>query len=158
MRGNDILRVNGAEDPAAAVVVDAHGPPRGRLVALGSEDADLDIGALALLAGDGVVFYAGNFLLGPAAGDEDAAGSRGRDGLQVDLLLVNDVLVVEGGVFGVDAVDYRLVEGVGGLRVGHGGGCDGATARVVMLDGAGIQDEYYHQTVVFKSQGSSCFL
>lgn len=50
-----------------------------------------------------------------AAGDQDAGCARGGDGLEVDLLLVDDVFVVEGGVFGVDARGDGGMEGVGGL-------------------------------------------
>ena len=52
---------------------------------------------------------------GRCPGEQDPACSGRGDGLQVHLLLVDDVRVVEGGVGGVEFVEDRRVEWVGRL-------------------------------------------
>ena len=121
MRRNHILRLNGPQHPSSAVKIDTHRPSSRRFGALGRETPDSHIRTGGLFPGKGVVDGAADRVQRPGAGDEDAAGTGGGDGLQVDLLLVEDVGVVEGGVLGVDSVDDGVVEGVGGLVAGHGG-------------------------------------
>lgn len=76
---------------------------------------------MTLGSGDDVVCGAADGDGDGATGEENAAGTGGLDGLEVDLLLVDDVSVVEGFVFGVDTVDDGGVEGVRRLLVGHDG-------------------------------------
>lgn len=111
-----VLRVDVPQHPAAAVVVDEDGPAGSGLRARGREAADHDIGAGARGALDGEVLGGADGEEGAAAGDQDSGGAGGGDGLQVHLLLVDDVGVVEGGVVGVDFSGDGGVEGVWWLR------------------------------------------
>ena len=123
MASDHILRLDVAQHPSTAVEVHTHGPASLRLVSQRREASQLDIRSRALLPRDHQVDRRSNFLQRPGTGDQNTAGSRRRDGLQVDLLLVEDVGVVEGRILGVDTVDNGGVERVGGLVVRHDDGC-----------------------------------
>jgi hypothetical protein len=109
MGRNDVLGVNRPEDPTSAVEIDANGPPSIWSLANWRETAGYDVGSLALPPRDGIVDGARNRLEGAGARDQDAATPGCGDGLQVHLLLVDDMPVVKCRIFRVDTVDYRLV-------------------------------------------------
>lgn len=118
IRAHRILRVDIAQHPAAPVKVEedrpsAVRPRRRRLV--GREHSHGNVRPCGLDARDLEVLGLADGEFGAAAGDDDAAGARGGDRLQVNLLLVSDVFVVEGGVLGMDAVADGRVEGIWGL-------------------------------------------
>lgn len=122
MRDNYILSVNCPEYPASAVEIDAHRPSGCRLTTSGRETSHSNVGPLALGPGDGIVDGAGYGLQGTTARDKRAACSRRLYGLQVYLLLVENVLIVESSIFGVDTLEDRFVEGIRWLGTHDGGG------------------------------------
>lgn len=101
VRRDHILGVDVTKHPATTVVIKQDRPSLLGLLALGREAPDPDVWAGALRSRDGQVLGLSDGVLGPCAGDQDPGAAAGLDGLQVDLLLVDDVFVVEPGVNGV---------------------------------------------------------
>lgn len=93
-------------------------------LSLGRETPDSDIRTAALRPGDREVLRAGHWIQGPCARYQDATGAGRLHRLQVHLLLVDDVLIVEGSI--VEGKP-RLQGGMQGVRrlwtgfLGHDG-------------------------------------
>lgn len=118
MATDRVLRIDIPQHPSPAVEVQHRGPPVRWRLTLGREDADLDLPFLpgiCLRPRNQEILNLADLEDGPAPRDQDAAGPRRLDGLVVHLLLVDDVLVVEGDVFRVEFVLDGGVEGVGRL-------------------------------------------
>lgn len=96
--------------------IEENRPPALWMLPLRNKHPHGNRGSLRLYPVDVDVRYLVHVEDGAAAGDQDAAGPGGADGLVVDLLLVDDVGVVEGDVFRVQSVFDGGVEGVWGLR------------------------------------------
>lgn len=77
-----------------------------------SEASHHHIRPLRLQALDGDILLFPDWDERSSTGDEVSRGPRSCNGLEVDLLKVDDVLVVERDVFGVEFVADGLVEGV----------------------------------------------
>lgn len=96
--------------------IEENRPPALRILTLGNKHPHGNRESLGLYPVDVDVRYLAHVEDGAAAGDQDAAGPGGADGLVVDLLLVYDISVVEGDVFRVQSVFDGGVEGIWGLR------------------------------------------
>jgi len=110
VRGDDVLRVDCTEDPAAAMEIDAGWPAAVRYFAGGGEASNPDIGPLTLSPWEGVVRSITYGMQRSGPGDEDAARTGCLDGLQMNLLLIEDVLVVESSILRIYSVYDRIVE------------------------------------------------
>jgi hypothetical protein len=75
MRADRVFRVRSAKNPTSAVEVYHDGPALLRPLALGSEGANLDVGAISLPAADREVLDASHGKLRPAAEDQSSARS-----------------------------------------------------------------------------------
>jgi hypothetical protein len=124
MRADRIFRVYRAKNPTSTMEVHHGGPALLRPLALGSEGANLDVGAISLPAADREVLDASHGKLRPAAEDQSAARSRGGHWLKLDLLEVDEVFVVEFDVVRVQSVLDGVVKGVWRLR--SSSGCGGS--------------------------------
>lgn len=105
MTGNYIFRLDVSKHPPTAMEPHANWPACLGPLSQRREAPELNIWARSLPPWDQEVVSRSNTLQGTSARDEDAASTRGRYRLKVNLLLVEDVFVVEGGVFWVNAVD-----------------------------------------------------
>lgn len=97
---------------------------RGRLLGIWRKHSHHYIWAFGLGPCDRYVLRLPDWEHGAAAGDENAGCPRRSDGLQVDLLLVDDVFVVESDILGVDARCDGGVKGVWRLGLGFWGRVD----------------------------------
>lgn len=99
-------------------------PPTTRRLTFRRETSHLDIWTFTFLALDEEVLRRPNGQVVAATWDDFAADAGGGDGLVVHLLGIEEVLVVEGNVLGIELVDDRWVERIWWLwlRMGHLGG------------------------------------
>jgi hypothetical protein len=85
-------------------------------MALGSKAADGHRGTIGSASLNSNVLGLAHLQHRTCARNQDTACSRRLYGLEVDLLVVDNMLVVEGHILRVQQVLNGLVEGVGGLR------------------------------------------
>lgn len=119
IRANCVLGIYVPQHPSAAMhiqhnAISAIGSRR-----LGREHSYNNIGAFGFDALDGDILCFADWKDRASTGDQNARCAGRCDGLEMDLLLVDDVFVVERRIFWVDARGNGGMEGVG--RLGYAG-------------------------------------